>query len=270
MLLRLPSLLLLTALPLAALPLAGAQSPPVDGRLVPLLGCWQDASDDLLARLPTPSRTLCVVPGETSGLLRLLAVRGDSVVDERQLDLGGRPQPVTRGACRGTSTARFAEHGVRVFVEELLECDGGTAARATEVLDLAGPLAFVQVRAWRLRTDGEARFVRWTALDDSARPVPAVVRQALAGRLGGILAAREMASPDVSFDGIVEATEALEEPVVRAWVYARGAGHRVRLDAAQLRDLKRRGVPGTVTDVLVALANPEVFRFANQGTVVMN
>jgi hypothetical protein len=49
----------------------------------------------------------------------------------------------------------------------------------------------------------------------------------------------------------------VDRPVVEAWLLERGQGF--ELDAKRLVALADAGVPGTVTDLMVALSNPKVF-----------
>ncbi|NJK42751.1 MAG: hypothetical protein HC937_03610 [Aquincola sp.] len=76
-------------------------------------------------------------------------------------------------------------------------------------------------------------------------------------------AARIEASALLSPADVADASQALDAAVVEAWLVGRGEG--LALSAKQLRMLRDAKVPGTTTDVLIALANPRVFQIAKNG-----
>jgi hypothetical protein len=90
--------------------------------------------------------------------------------------------------------------------------------------------------------------------------VPAEIASALRDRSGGADAARLRAGASVGASAVIEASRAADSTVVAAWLLERE--QRFALDAKTLVQLAEAGVPGSVTDALVAVSNPAVFRVA--------
>lgn len=90
--------------------------------------------------------------------------------------------------------------------------------------------------------------------------IPAEVASALRERGGGVESARVAAGAPIGPTGVIEASRAADSTVVAAWLLERE--QRFALDAKTLVQLAEAGVPGAVTDALVAVSNPSAFRFA--------
>ncbi|HEX7979721.1 MAG TPA: hypothetical protein VF461_14025, partial [Gemmatimonadaceae bacterium] len=90
--------------------------------------------------------------------------------------------------------------------------------------------------------------------------LPAQIATAFRDRATPGEAARMAAGGDVGPTAVIEASRAVDSMVVADWLMERG--QRFDVDAKTLVQLAEAGVPGAVTDVLVAASNPGVFQFA--------
>jgi hypothetical protein len=90
--------------------------------------------------------------------------------------------------------------------------------------------------------------------------VPAEIASALRERSAGVEAARLRAGASIGATAVIEASRSADSTVVAAWLLERE--QRFALDSKTLVQLADAGVPGAVTDALVAVSNPAVFRVA--------
>jgi hypothetical protein len=90
--------------------------------------------------------------------------------------------------------------------------------------------------------------------------LPAEIASVLRERGGGVETARVAAGAPIGASGVIEASRAADSAVVAAWLLERE--QRFALDAKTLVQLADAGVPAAVTDALVAVSNPSVFRLA--------
>jgi uncharacterized membrane protein YgcG len=107
---------------------------------------------------------------------------------------------------------------------------------------------------------------RYRALTDLAG-IPAEVTSALANQQLAVSTARGAAMAPVAPTAVVDAVKHVEAPVVQAWLLERGQGFAM-LDAKQLVALADAGVPGSVTDLMVALTYPKQFAINHGGAAV--
>jgi hypothetical protein len=99
-----------------------------------------------------------------------------------------------------------------------------------------------------------------------ATSLPGEITDALEDRNVAASAARLAAGRGLGIDEVVEASRKLDAPVVEAWLVENGRGY--PLGASDLVRLADAGVPGSVTDVLIALSYPRSFainRHSRQG-----
>ncbi len=233
-----------------------------DARLMPFLGCWR-ATD---VGTPSPDlRLTCVVPGSNASAVRVLDIDGDVVTERTVLDVSGATQRRQDGGCDVEASGRLAAEGPRVYLSQGVTC-GGRTMRGTSVFDVLSASAFIEVRALQ-KADGtvppEPRVTQYDALgtpnlSEAARSVVGDVPMLSARQ-------RELYVSPVTVAQIAEVSSAVNEPVARGWLTLRGQDATVAVTAKTLKSLRNAGVPGSVTDVLVALAYPRVFRLATSG-----
>ncbi len=273
--------MMMAALALGAMP-AGAQQPT--GQWAAYYGCWVPGDPSVafsethtvsingaLTNVIVPGVTTsgpmrCVLPGRSDERVQMLTVQRGDVIDRQEVIADGADHPVDRDGCTGTERAMWTGGGARLVVRGQLGCTGGSTGTTSSVLDVMSPSSWVQVSGIRSGKNVEARpqWYRRVAPDSGW---PAEVRNALAhtGTAGEIARVAATADPDVR--EIASLARNVDEAVVRAWLVSRSAAGRrtVPVTGETLMQLGDAGVSGAVTDVLVALANPETFDLTDGG-----
>ena len=250
-------------------PQGGASaSAAVDSRWLPWLGCWQLVEET--APLPESADGLsafadrvlvCVTPpvppaAATDVVVTTLA--GNEPVLVETLSADGLEHPVDQTECRGRRRVAWSDDGRRLFTRAALTCGGNDARRLSGVglildnwnwLDLklveAGERAAVTVRRYRRAGD--------VATLSAAGPTltPDLLVQA---RTASVVAAQA----DLTIEAVIEAGNEVEPAVLEAMLVETGAAF--DLDGRTLLRLDDAGVPGEITDMLVALSFPEDFQ----------
>jgi hypothetical protein len=251
----------------AAAPAAiGAQETRVpartDARLMPFLGCWRATE----VGAPSPGlRLTCVVPASNASAVRVLDIDGDAVSERMVLDISGATQRRQDGGCDVEASGRLAADGPRAYVSQGVTC-GGRTMRGTAVFDLLSATSFIEVRALQKADGAVPSEPRVTQYDALATPNLSDAARAAVGDIAALTPRqRELYVSPVTLPQIAEVSSAVNEPVARGWLTLRGSNATVAVTAKSLRQLRDAGVPGSVTDVLVALAYPRVFRLASSG-----
>jgi hypothetical protein len=264
------------ALP-AALLLAAAAAPAAaqdvaarsadDPRWQAWYGCWTAASDsaDRTDSAGTAAGgkapVTCVTPAG-GAVVEVTTVAGGRVIGRDLVDASGAQRPFDRDGCRGWERAEWAADGRRVHLRSELAC-ANNVRRAAD-----GVFAFTRAGEWldvRGATVGGYTGVRTLRYRPASEPsgLPAEVAARLTGRALGVETARAAASAPASTADVVDVNRRAGAPVAAAWLA--GLGQRFNLDARGLAALADAGVPGSVTDVLVATAFPQRFALGPSG-----
>jgi hypothetical protein len=236
---------------------AGAQAGITqDTRWRAWIGCWEPVGPDGGAGDAEGMR-VCVVPAAGSSAVDIVNVTNGAVAERTHVEASGEKRTIGREGCTGVESAAWSPDNRRVYLTAEITCDG--VRRTTN-----GLLAFSQVGEWldvqgvmtgQTGTSG-VHVTRYRPVADLSR-IPADVREAI-GNMGlAVSTARAVASAPLSTADVVDAVKHLDKPVIEAWLLERGQGF--DLDAKQLVALADAGVPGAVTDLMVALSNPKVF-----------
>lgn len=240
-----------------------AQSSAVDPRWQGWLGCWRPAAAPLPGEtdsLGTPlvdvyAPLLCVVPsGESS--VDMITVADGKVLARETIDASGTDRSRVRDGCTGTESARWSDDARRVYLKSEYACPGALTRRSNGVLAISteGELLDVQGVA-----TGAGKQVRVARYRDAGVPqsLPATIADAIGGRAMAVGASRTAAAAPITETEIVDASRNLDAQVVQAWLIE--SGQPFSVDAKAVVRLARAGVPGSVTDALVALSYPHVF-----------
>lgn len=213
------------------------------------VGCWQPVGPEA-----PQDAMVCVVP-EGSAAVRMLSLEGGEIVEQSVMHADGRARAVQDGGCTGTETATWSRDGRRVFLRTELDCDG-VRRSSTGVHALVSENEWLDVQAMEIAGQHAARSVRYRAV--RADQVPAAAAALLPSGRGLVLeAARLHAVAPLTVDDVVEANARVSAPVLEALIAARQAGF--GLDARTLVELERRGVPASVTDMMIAVSYPQHF-----------
>ncbi len=252
---RLPRLLAVAGLPLLALAVAapGVAAQEADQRWLPWVGCWEPASGAEAGGM------LCFRPD--AGGVELLTVEDGEVTAREALRADGMARPRDAEGCRGTEAVRFSDDGRRIFLASEQRCDGGAVRSASGIIAMVAPSAWIDVKSVDVEGDRFAVAELYYAVPD----------QDLAGTgLEGLTSGREMAietarvaaSRAITTEQVVEASGAVHEQTVQAWLAE--AADPFALDAGVVESLAARGVaPGTI-DVMVAVTYPERFALSRE------
>lgn len=232
----------------------GAQSSVTSGsRWQAWVGCWT-AAPASEAFTPASTPIVCVTP-DAGHAVHVATIANGKVVSSQRIDASGGEQPADAKGCSGTERGQWSADGRRVFLRAVATCDG--LKRTT-----SGLLAFTPTGEWLdvqeiVADSGSA--VRVARYRDIGVPstVPAEIAAALSGRSTSVQGARVAAGAPIGSAAVIEATHMSTPAVVEAFLLERG--QRFSLGARDLVALADAGVPGRVTDAMVAVSNPETF-----------
>jgi len=272
--LRLAAAALLVAAP--SLVYAQGARATADPRWDAWVGCWQAegasaalpanpaASDLGDAALPAPNAgapVVCVVPTSDPSTVQVATVSGGKVVSRSEIVANGQQRARTHQGCTGWESAQWSPDGDRVYLRSQDNCPRGGARTSTGVLSMAPDGAWLDVQGVTVSGHTGVRVVRYRSVGVPAA-LPADLASSLRGNTVARSTARTTASAPITTAEVIEASHRLDPVVTQAWLLA--SGQRFHLDASQLVALANAGVPGNVTDAMVALAYPKQFALTAQ------
>jgi len=244
---------------------ANAQSTAVDARWQGLLGCWQPvtvaSADSYTAWMEQRARDaqspkLCIVPTGNAKAVEFLTVAGGQVTARDTVDAGNAHLARKRDDCDGWEGATWSADGHRVYLRSEYSC-GANVARTTSgmlALSSGGELMRIdEIASGGSKSVHVARYQSVAAPEGIALDSSRVLRADAVP----VTAARAAMSGALTGADIVDAVNSVDELVVEAWLVERG--DRFVVDAKRLAALADEGVPGRITDLMVALAYPKVF-----------
>jgi hypothetical protein len=233
---------------------AAAQASATDPRWQAWLGCWRpaDVSSD-----STP--VLCIVPTTTSSAVDVVTLVSAKEVSRDRLDASGDRRPILGAGCEGWETVRWSTDNRRAFIRSELTCAGGMQRVSTGVVAIARTGELLDLRSLNAGGGTGLRVNRFR--ETSVPPTfPAEIVDALAGRELAVSTARVAAGAALTLPNVVEAARHLDASALEAFLIERGQSF--QLNAKELVSLADAGVPGSVTDVMIALSNPRIFKLA--------
>lgn len=223
-------------------------------------GCWAPGDPESGSPAPAGVVARCIVPGPGADRATIYTVHGGSIIDRLELAADGSERAIVRDGCTGTERATWTGGGARLVVKGTMTCTSGPSGVTTTILDMASPSGWLQVSGIRAGGNVEAR-PQWyrRAATDSTWPAEVRAVANVDGPAASL--ARVAAATTPSLDEIARIATNADDAIVRAWLVSRHMAGRPTLAVSGqgLLALKRAGVSGAVTDVLVAIANPENF-----------
>jgi hypothetical protein len=227
-----------------------AAAAPVDARWLPFLGCWEAEGG------PVEDALLCIRPGEAPAEVEFLTVVDGEISSVDPMRADGRTYENRFEGCDGSDRAAFSSDGRRVFTHSEYVCEGGVGRSSTGIIAMVSPGEWINVEG----ADVEGRGAAWVTRYRLAHPDTTAalgLDGPVASRRLAVRTARRAASTPLEVDDVIEATEWVDEEVVRSWV----AEDRTifELDAETLTRLADAGVPDPVIDVVVAVSHPDRF-----------
>ena len=236
---------------------ASAQEARVGPKWLGWVGCWT-------ASVPGASTAgndgvVCITPsGQGGDAADVTTIRDAKVVSTQRIDASGAERPLDAKGCTGTQRASWSADERRIYLRSASTCEG-LKSTTSGILSMTATGEWLDVRGVSSYGSEGVRVARYR---DAGIPasVPVEIATALRERGGGIESARIAAGAPIGASGVIEASRAADSTVVAAWLLERD--QRFALDAKTLVQLAEAGVPGAVTDALVAVSNPGAFRFA--------
>ena len=244
-----------------------AQEARVGPRWAGWIGCWT-ASVPGVSAFATPAENgtfVCITPSAQSGDAVDVTTIGDGkIVSTQRIDASGAERPLDAKGCTGVQRATWSADERRIYLRSASTCDGLKSA-SSGILSLTASGEWLDVRGVFSYGSENVRVARYR---DAGIPasVPADIANALRERGAGSEPARMRAGASIGAGAVIEASRAVDSTVVAAWLLERE--QRFALDAKTLLQLADAGVPGAVTDALVAVSNPAAFHVARASAPV--
>ena len=245
---------------MAASPIA-AQEARVAPKWLGWIGCWTASVPGTSAIAPpTENGTfVCITPSASgTDAVDVTTIGDGKVVSTQRIDASGAERPLEAKGCTGVQRASWSADERRIFLRSTSTCDGLKSA-TSGILSITSSGEWLDVHGVSSYGSENVRIARYR---DAGIPssVPAEIANVLRDRSAGADAARIRAGAPIGASTVIEASRAANSTVVAAWIFERE--QRFTLDARTLIQLADAGVPGTVTDAMVAVSNPGAFRLA--------
>lgn len=239
---------------LAAAP-SHAQSAGADTRWRAWLGCWEPITPDGGTPLEAQGLRVCVVPSTGTSAVDIVNVANGKVAERTHVEASAEKRAIGREGCTGVESAAWSPDNRRVYLQAEISCDG--VRRTTSGLLAFSPSGeWLDVQGVRTGTASGVHVTRYRPVANLTG-IPVEIAQALGNMQLAVSTARGAAAAPIVADDVVDAVKHVDKPVVEAWLVERGQGF--DLDAKHLVALADAGVPGSVTDLMVALSYPKVF-----------
>lgn len=228
-----------------------AQSTGADTRWQAWLGCWQPAE----ARLTGQSLYVCVIPSSGSSSVSVVSISDGKEISRERIEASGRQLPIAKDGCSGWESAQWSSDSRRIYVQSEVTCPGALRRTSSGILAISGTGEWLDVQVVRAGDGSGLAVARYRDVDMPAT-IPAEISAALVGKQRAISAARMAAGAPIGTADVVDAARNTDSDAVNGWLVERG--QTLGLDATQLAALSEAGVPGKVTDVMLALSYPDV------------
>jgi hypothetical protein len=239
---------------------AGAQQAHVGPKWLAWTGCWTASPPGESAFLAAPSSgpTVCITPSSSGDAADFTTIDSGKVVSTQHIDASGVEGPVDATGCTGVQRASWSADERRIYLRSASTCNGAKSTTSA-ILAISASGEWLDIHDVKSYGNDNVRVARYR---DAGIPagLPAQIASALHDRGSSAESARMAAGGDIGPTAVIEASRAADSLVVAAWLMEREQHFNV--DAKTLVQLAEAGVPGGVTDVLVAASNPGVFQFA--------
>jgi hypothetical protein len=241
-------------------------SAQLDARWQPWIGCWRPAappSADGVSYSTTPRSSdaplVCVIPASNeraSSSVNVLTVKDGKIVSRDTITVTGANVARSKDGCNGTESAKWSADGHRLYVGSEFTCPGGLKRTSSGLFAISPQGQWVNVQSVTASGSNAVRTLRYS---DAGMPgtVPSEITDAIANQSLAVSTARAAAGERLSTAAVIDASRNADSSAVAAWLIDRGQGFNV--DARELVALSDAGLPGNVTDAMVALSYPKAF-----------
>lgn len=244
---------------------SGSHTAQLDARWQPWVGCWRPAAPQtpgvtFSAPRNSDAPLVCVVPAagaaSPSSSVNVLTVSNGKIVSTDTIDATGRNVARSKDGCTGVENAAWSTDGRRLYVTSDFTCPGNLKRTSSGLFAMSPRGDWVNIQGVDAGGNKGVHTLHYT---DAGIPsaLPGEISQALHAHGLSVTTARAAAGARLTTANVVEASHKLDPVVVEAWVIDRGQGF--GLDANQIVALADAGVPGNVTDAMVAVTYPKAF-----------
>jgi hypothetical protein len=255
-----------------------------DTRWQAWLGCWQptiaapqdpvqtmygdpaaNVAQEPVLSVDTKAPHICVLPAQGNSAVDVITVADDSIVSRHHVDASGAHAVVHDQGCDGWESAQWSIDNRRVYLHSELKCSGGVTRKSDGLLAMTSGGDWLDIQSVNTGYGTAVKVMRYRDVGLSA-PYPAELASGLkqfqAERMA-VGTARGMVGASVAPTDVVDASRIVSPQVVQAWLAARHQPF--TMDASTLESLAKQGVPGSTTDVMVALSYPRQFALGSGG-----
>ncbi|HEY7899518.1 MAG TPA: hypothetical protein VIC03_13985 [Gemmatimonadaceae bacterium] len=240
----------------------------LDARWQPWVGCWRPAAPQtpgMTFSLPrnVDAPLVCIIPATEAAAtssVYVLTVAHDTIAARDTITATGRNVARTKDSCTGVEDGTWSADGRRLYLTSDFTCPGGLKRTTSGLFAMSPRGDWVNVQGVNAGGNMAVHTLHYT---DAGIPstLPREISDAL--HAGGIASgtARAAAATRLTNANVIEASHKLDSVVVAAWIVDRGQAFPV--DARQIVALADAGVPGDVTDAMVAVTYPKAFAVNN-------
>jgi hypothetical protein len=239
-------------------------TPQLDARWQPWIGCWKPAPPQGEAISYSAARNsdvplVCVIPSNAPSApsgVDVVTVKDGKIVARDAISASGQSFASSKDGCNGVESASWSADGHRVYVRSDFTCPGGLKRSSSGIFAMSPDGEWVNVQGVDANGSKGVRTLRYA---DAGVPsaLPEEIASAIRDHDMAVRTARAAAAAPLSTADVVEASHKVDSSVVEAWIVDRAQNFGV--DAKQLVALADAGVPGNVTDAMVAVSYPKAF-----------
>lgn len=241
-----------------------AQPAQLDARWQPWVGCWRPAppqqSGPASFSAPRDSNAplVCMVPTDDGqpASVNVVTVAKGKIVAQDTIVANGQSISHRKDHCDGVESASWSPDGRRLYVTSDYACPGNVKRTSSGLFAISPSGEWVNVQSVDANGTKGVSTLRYT---DAGRPsnLPPNIAESLNGGQFETSTARVAAGARVTTADVVEASRHVDPSVVEAWLIDRGQNFHI--DATQLVALSDAGLPGGITDAMVAVSYPKAF-----------
>ncbi|MGV3710522.1 MAG: hypothetical protein ACO1Q7_16955 [Gemmatimonas sp.] len=246
-----------------------AQSANTDARWQPFLGCWvSNQSSTTIGADAVSGSMVCVVPVSGSASVDLATIVNRRVTSRERITVNGQREAKSADDCPGFETASWSGDGSRIYIRSEYACNNNLNVKGSGVFAMSEGGEFVQVIGTSVGSNAGARVVKFRQADVALAPGSiisdsSVVTTVPAQTPFSQQAARTAAGKKTDANLIIDINKNTSEQIAQAWLGEFGG--EMKLNGQELIALADAGLPGSVTDMMVALSNPTRFQITARG-----
>ena len=207
----------------------------------------------------TDAPLVCIVPtrdAAATSSVYVLTVAHDTIAARDSISATGSNIARTKDDCTGVENAAWSPDGHRLYLTSNFTCPGDLKRTTSGMFAMSPRGDWVNVQGV---TAGGNTAVHTLHYTDAGIPsmLPSEISDVLHARGIALSTARSAAGAPLTSANVIEASHKLDSVVVEAWIVDRGQSFNV--DAKKIVALANAGVPGNVTDAMVAVTYPKAF-----------